>query len=340
MFRWRPLLLFTSAGFLLFGGCYEIPPIIPPSYVGGPVAPGWPPLLAYHRDPFHPRNRWFQRAFGGRDREGDLLPPHADEPLGIVAQYSQVDRAEMAALLTTILKEEEDGITKSPFHADGSREAVSEAIFRSDALLEASRIQSQGPKTAGEGELAALMLRVARGANEETGAKIKRLEETLPPEAEPPPLRNGDWLEADPAALASSARLPLQLFPSPGDLRWTRLLQEKSTGSSRPRSLLLRLRVALDERGEPLLLSLASECWELGGESARVWRFDRAEWLSGREPWHEAPEGAIPSIVMAPPAPAEAFSKPYVPVLDPRQRAGQEKLVKDALGPLLKLPGS
>jgi hypothetical protein len=286
--------------------------------------------MAYHRDPFHPRNRWFQRAFGGRDSQGGVLPAHADEPAGIATRYSPVDCAELTALLEAVLREEENALRENGLREADPRGAVTEAIFRSDSLHEAARIHSLGPRTARENELVSLLLRVGRGG----GEAVERLEESLPLEVEPPPLRQGDWLEAELSGSVWNDGLPSRGFPSPADLRWARLLREKPTGSSLPRSVLLRLRVGLDGRGDPLPLSLASECLEVKGDEVRVWRFDRAEWLSGREPWRESSEGAKSPASALPAPPAEAFSRPYVRGLDSRQREKQKKLLKDALAPI------
>lgn len=330
----RTLRLLASAAcalILTMGGCYEIPPVIHRGYVGGPTAQGWPPLAAYHAEPFHPRNRWFQREFGGRSPQGDLLPAHADEPLGAAEKYSPVDRAELCALLEAILLSENDRAKLSGAPVADLRQAVTEAIFRSDALAEASRVQSRAGNAAAEKDLVATLLRAAR----RTGDEVKRLENVLPPEAEPPPLREGEWLEAEPAATDGDSAPP-SLFSSAGDLRWTRVLREKDALST-PRWVLLRLRVALDERGEPLLLSIANECWELEGGGTtgiRSWRFDRAEWLSGREPWHEVP-GVTMSTLPVVPASTKAPSQAYTRVLDFERKAAQLGRVKEALRRLL-----
>lgn len=82
---------------LLHGGCYEIPPKIPPGYVGGPTAPGWPPPAVYHDDPFHPANLLHHRLFvlgtgaaGGED-DGDGMP-------STESALDAVDRAEVIVL--------------------------------------------------------------------------------------------------------------------------------------------------------------------------------------------------------------------------------------------------
>ena len=322
------------AGVMTAGGCYEVPPIIPQGYVGGPTARGWPPVTAYHLEPFHPRNRWFQRAFGGRDGQGGLLPVHADEPLGTNTRFSLVDRAELCALLEAVTLVDNDRAGSSGLATADSRQGVTEAIFRSDLLAEASRLRSQGLMADEEKELVSSLLRVARSVGEE----VKCLDGGLPPEAEPPPLRTGEWLDAE-ATAVSNVPFPPSLLPSTADMRWTRVLEEKPAGSFQQRLVLLRLRVALDQRGEPLLLSIGSECWQLWGDGKTVshlWRFDRAEWLSGREPWREVPVGGE-IITPGVPVPAEAFSQAYTRVLDPGRKAVQLLLVKNALRPLLEL---
>ncbi|MBI4604135.1 MAG: hypothetical protein HY721_19430, partial [Planctomycetes bacterium] len=148
----------------------------------------------------------------------------------------------------------------------------------SDALAEASRLAALGFQDGPPKDVVALLLRAARG-------EAPSAEDLEDPILAPPPLRGGPWREADPPAGGHD--------PSPRDPRWTRVLRGGEDGA---RSVLLRLRVALDLEGKPQLLELASECWELerGPTALRasVWRFDRAERVHGRDPWRELPGSA------------------------------------------------
>jgi hypothetical protein len=264
-------------------GCREYPPVIAPDYIGSPTAPGWPPLAVYDVDPFHPRNRWFHRAFGTRTAAGDIVPPHADEPFALLAAPSRVDAAELGALLEAALATALlDTAPVDPTRV-APRERVADAIFRADALAEASRLQASLPADdPAEAVLVPLLLRLAAGSAERLAG-----EGGLAHELEPPPLREGAWVEAPVPAAPG-------LAPSPFDPRWTLALRREAAPGGRARVALLRLRSGLDARRAPVLLPLASECWEIeeGGEdgAAAVWRFDRAEWLAGRDPWRRVPE--------------------------------------------------
>jgi hypothetical protein len=190
-----------------------------------------------------------------------------------------VDAAEIAALLERILE------SPGPERATDTRAWVADAILRSDALAEASRLHAAlPPDHLAVREAVPLLLRLAGGDPPPP----------LDPEAaraiEPPPLRSGEWTEAAPPPEPG-------LLPSPHDPRWT--LAFVSPGwpdEDRSRAVLVRYRAALDREGAPILLPIASEAWELGGSGgcagASAWRFDRAEWLAGREPWRHLPQGA------------------------------------------------
>lgn len=284
------------AGLALAGACHEIPPEIPPGYIGSPAPKGWPPLTVYRLEPLHPRNRWFHRAFSARAPGGEILPAHADEPFGRLESSSPVDRAEIAAILESVAAEDAGS---SP---TGRRAAIGDAMFHSDLLAEAARWHAIGLADASAREVIASMLRVARSARVDLLLKDLHL-----PELAPPPLRGGEWRDAELPALPG-------LLPSAQDPRWTRLLRARGP---QDRALLIRFRAGLDGAGRPALLDLASECWEIelardgagGGAAKRVWRFDRAEWLHGREPWHEAPARAEIGI-RDPRDPAKLLSGP------------------------------
>ena len=238
--------------------CREIPPVIPEGYEGSAAAAGWPPPAAYDPDSFHPANRWFHRAFGGRTPAGDIIAPGGDEPFSRLREPSRVDRAELSALLDACAR---------------SMEAREAALFRSDLLAEAARSTVEGSPGAAR-DLRPLLLAGARRIEAPAGPRRG------PPEA--PPLREGAWIEEDPPAATG-------LLPSAEDLRWTRRLRSRDAAGAR--SVLIRLRVELGTEGAPELSPLPSECWELspggGGMEPRVWRFDRVAWTAGREPWRE-----------------------------------------------------
>jgi|SoiMethySBSTD1v2_1073268.scaffolds.fasta_scaffold13316_10 hypothetical protein len=260
---------------LAAASCYEIPPVVPPDYAGSATATGWPPLAVYDDDAFDPANRWFQRAFGSRDSSGDVLAPHADEPTALLDHPSPVDGVEIAALLEAI----ESAPPLSPGEL-GTRRRGARAVFLCDTAAESSRIEAQWSAGAGGKEIAARLRRIATR---------EPLRELLPPastaELTPPPLREGTWKRRE---LPSAPGL----LPSPLDRRVTQAF-ESEDGHVRA---LLRLRCVLE--GEAWVETpLGSECWfeTAGGvePGARgVWRFDRAEWLQGREPWREVPGGA------------------------------------------------
>lgn len=78
-------------------GCYEIPPTLPPNYIDGAGEPGWPPLRAYHSDPFHPANVLFQRLFQ-LECEGAC----GDVPVPERGAISAADRLEILVLLDDV----------------------------------------------------------------------------------------------------------------------------------------------------------------------------------------------------------------------------------------------
>jgi hypothetical protein len=276
--RFWPCISRTAAALLVAtAGCREYPPQIPPDFIGSPAAAGWPPLAVYVIDAFDPKNRWFHRAFGSRSLSADIIAPHADEPCPLSVP-SRVDAAELIALLERIPASPSSG------GATAVRDLVAEAVFRSDALAEASRLQAKLPPDAlAVKEAVPLLLQLA------TGDPPPPLDGPAARALEPPPLRGGEWVETAPLEAPG-------LLPSASDPRWTRsfIPRDRPDGGSRHRALVVRFRVTLDRRGSPLLLPIASECWELergeDGATGNVWRFDRAEWLAGRDPWRRLPE--------------------------------------------------
>ncbi|HVR76079.1 MAG TPA: hypothetical protein VMT52_17235 [Planctomycetota bacterium] len=274
--------LASSCALILAAGCYEISPEIPDGYIGSPAAPGWPPPAVYDADSLHPRNRWFHRAFGRRGLEGDALPAPPDAPSGSLMTLGPVDRAEIAALLARSAADRESAARGALVTSPRARAA--DAIFRSDALAEASRLAAEAGESPGGRGIVSLLLAAARAR---VGSQPLP---ALPREAVPPPLREGEWIEKPPPRTRG-------LQPSAADIRWTRVF----AGRERPKhTLLLRLRTALDLDGKVALLPLASECWESettdGPPRFRVWRFDRAEWLRGGDPWRAIPPGTAITI--------------------------------------------
>lgn len=271
--------LASACVLILVAGCYEISPEIPEGYIGSPAAPGWPPPAVYDADTLHPRNRWFHRTFGRRGLEGDVLPASADAPSGSLVTLGPVDRAEIAALLARIAADGEASARENL--ATSTRARAADTIFSSDALAEASRLAAEAGESPGGRGIVSLLLGAARAR---AGGHA------LPREAVPPPLREGEWIEKPPPRTRG-------LEPSAADIRWTRVFAARE----RPKhTLLLRLRTALDLEGKVALLPLASECWEAettdGPPRFRVWRFDRAEWLRGGDPWRAVPPGTAITI--------------------------------------------
>jgi hypothetical protein len=105
----------------------------------------------------------------------------------------------------------------------------------------------------------------------------------------PPPLRDASWKEAkDPIAPG--------FRPSPSDLRWTRIYRREGSPHA---AALVRLRIGVDARKEPVLLPLGSEAWilEERGEgrppAPGVFRLRRSRLLAGVDPWEDATGSTI-----------------------------------------------
>lgn len=359
----RSLLSLALGGFLMahvLAGCYEIPPSVPSDYTGGPSESiGWPPPAVYARDPIHPRNRWFHRSFSSRDRRGQLSPVSGTEPLPVFKDPDNVDRAEMVSLLESIQRES----PADPEWGPDSRGFWTELMFHSDVLVAALRLSSRQSKDSGERdripahELLRLLVEQATVDLESDLLDAHR----RPPMLDPPPLRDGAWKELDPPSAVG-------LRPSVEDPRWTRRMCRTSAGGETTEVLLLRLRVALLETGDPLLIPMASECWELrDGEGAearpvRVWRFHRAAWVAGREPWalvpgtepieiHD-PESAGARVLRGParslcgrchaawePSGCTSPSSDPAPAIR-KQKARLRDVIRRELGPLLPPPAA
>jgi hypothetical protein len=89
------------------------------------------------------------------------------------------------------------------------------------------------------------------------------------------------------------------LEPSGWDFRWTGAWVEERPPDADAHGVITRSRIALDSAGEPVLLDLASECWEVTSgcvHAGRLFRFDRAEWLRGGDPWRPVPEAAVVGV--------------------------------------------
>jgi hypothetical protein len=263
-----------------------------------------------------------------------------------VDSISAVDRAELEALLDRISREE--GSRQGEGSWGGPRGGVARSIFCSDLLQVGASLAAGAAPGEKWRKLASGMIEAAKAA----GAGLS--EEAAAPEAQPPPLRSGEWLEAAPPTSPG-------LLSSKRDLRWTRVARERDPPGSAPHAVLVRLRVAVDPAGRPLLLPLASECWELegtsgGGTVPRVWRFDREAWVQGREPWRKLegsaeialrdPEdkalaGGLEGICLSchagrkPEGPAPE-DKPYEPVLQEKRRETYRPRVLESLRDLLE----
>ena len=83
------------------GSCREIQPEIPQGYKAL-ERPGWPAPQVYDEDPLHPANRWYQRSFAPRDQLGRILEFTEKEDPSPLQNPSQLDRAEIRALLGAI----------------------------------------------------------------------------------------------------------------------------------------------------------------------------------------------------------------------------------------------
>ena len=83
------------------GSCREIQPEIPQGYKAL-ERPGWPAPPVYDDDPLHPANRWYQRSFAPRDELGIILDLPRQEGPSRLQDPSDLDRAEIRALLAAI----------------------------------------------------------------------------------------------------------------------------------------------------------------------------------------------------------------------------------------------
>jgi hypothetical protein len=272
----RRLLILAAALSALAGGCYELPPKIPADYARRPLPAAWPPPSVYAAEPFHPANRWFQRAFGPRDEAGHPLPAESSLPFPLLDTAGPIDRAELLALLESLVRE---GL---PPEAD----AVTRAMLHADLLAAAARWR----RGAGAEEALAL-------AHESAAKALAAVPLEADRRLQPPPLRSGAWV---------AARAAPGVEPSDADLRWSRMFysfeeppaaarREAGEEAERPpaRAALLRLRMVAGPGGVPERSELPSECWLLertpGGEvEPRLYRFDRAAWLAGEDPWRES----------------------------------------------------
>ena len=275
----------SPVAFLLLGGvglvvsaCYQVAPQVPEDFSRRPRSDGLAPIAVYTEDPAHPANRWFQRAFSERDRDGRFVAPRTDAPYVPRHAYQPVDRAEILALLEVVGRH---GLAASP---------VSQTLLETDLFAESERLR------ASDNELAQAYADAARGVS------AARVEDS--PGLAPPPLRDGLWLEV-------AGSLAPGLRATPADFREGRIYYgfdstSSGLGGPRPvtelpaprRAALVRYRVALD--GEGIRATpVASEAWVLerarsaAGEGdsllSRVFRFDRAAWWRGGEPWRELP---------------------------------------------------
>jgi hypothetical protein len=204
------------------------------------------------------------------------------------------------------------------------RAGATAAIFRADVLEFALHLSdaARGSPAPQDGDLATLVDRLLDAASTYRGAATGDIvsEESLPAGAEPPPLRETSWVEAD---------LPLVpgVGPAVEDFRWTRpLLGGEPEGPQR--AVLLRLRIALDGSGRTRLLPLANECWDIReGEPPTLWVFDRGLWAEGADPWLRAGGGPgsisiqdFLSAVSARGDDGQAGLFPFTPILDSARR--------------------
>ena len=102
------------------GSCREIQPEIPQGYKAL-ERPGWPAPQVYDDDPLHPANRWYQRSFAPRDQLGRILEFTEKEDPSPLQHPSQLDRAEIRALL--------GAIEAAPPMSSGSRLRCSRELF-------------------------------------------------------------------------------------------------------------------------------------------------------------------------------------------------------------------
>lgn len=96
--------LFACLTILGFGvpACFEVPPVVPEGYAGSRPKAQSVPLAVYAPEPFHPANRWFQRAFAPRDARGRLGALDPAAAWSSMERGTPVDHAELHALLARI----------------------------------------------------------------------------------------------------------------------------------------------------------------------------------------------------------------------------------------------
>jgi hypothetical protein len=375
--RWLwPCLLAGSAW-----SCYEIPPSLPEGYIGSaPEAPGWPPPCAYDPEPLHPLNRWFHRAFSARDFSGLVMGVDPAEPLPSWVRLSSVDRAELSALTEALAQ------GRLGARPGAGRQAITDLVVRSDVLQVAARLEAgdfaEGDNSGGSSRrLSALLLEVAKGPG------MPALD-GWPPETEPPPLRRGKWLELE-LELGTGLRpetsdlrwtriLCSQRDTDGGSRRgpdsggcgaaFEQGGQGQGAAPTEPcppggaRIVFVRPRVVLGPEGAPELVPLSSECWEAEaraeveaapGQSLqlRLWRWDRARWAAGGDPWRECDPvpgagleergpGFDEALAAASRAMAAGRCREYAPRSPPEAVArAQLEIAKESLRALLDAAG-
>jgi hypothetical protein len=309
----RPTFLLLAAA---LSGCYAIEPD-PAELEGKPLPPGWPPPAVYDRDPLHPANRIFQRLFVLGDGAAAMSPGErdADIPFSLRQAFGEVDRAEIASLFEALARGEGGSFPSIP---------SVRAVFQSDLLAIGTRERGENRGLAEILGRAALRLasEVPSGADPsarvppdpsrrvpspvDAPGRVRRerypriyaapgvgADRYPPPETGagmlPPPLRDPSWKEEE-TAIAAGFR------PSPADLRWTCIFRR--AGFPRAAAL-VRLRIGIDSRKEPVLLPLGSEAWilEERGEgrspAPRVFHFRRSRLLAGADPWDDVTERTV-----------------------------------------------
>jgi hypothetical protein len=316
-------------------GCHEAPPEIPPGYVGSaPPAFGWPAPVAYDLEPTHPLNRWFQRAFSRRTTEGDLEPAWSEDPLPLLEVDSAVDRAEIESLTRAILAERRahpEASVRSVSGVARAEAAVSCSIFASDALQLALLTRHFGST----GGLSPLTSSLLEAAELPPDAEMVETAALLRGRLAPPPLREGAWVEVPgsgegghgpTSADARWTRVFRETGPAGAGaaprsvLIWLRVALDRSR---RPLPLAVPSECWELSRAEPAPTAPTVER-EIEGDSdleasdesdspedfdsgtfariqdlppARVWRFDRARWTVGADPWVRTRDGASVVVV-------------------------------------------